>query len=89
MAANAKWEAEAARNIEDAVNRSIQKMQLQAQVPKTRNLTPQKVQRINYFSGRNISAEMNAISSTISPTIDTSKVKAALAGMMELLQSQI
>ena len=61
-----------------AVNRSVQKTQLQAQVPETRNLTPQKVQSSNYFSGRNISAEMDAISYTISPTIDTSKVKASM-----------
>ncbi len=78
MAASAKWEAESRKSLEDAVNRSMQRMQgngsmMQNQLPKTAKLEP------TTFSNRNIAAEIDAITRATSPTIDMSKVKAQTA----------
>lgn len=73
-AENAKWEAEAMRSLEDAVNRTMLKMQAgsaisQNQFPKTEKLQP------TTFANRDVAAEIDAITRASAPTIDMSRIK--------------
>lgn len=76
VAASAKWDEEAKKSLDEAVKRAMEKVQGSNVSDNNYSSISKSTQYKDYYANRNIASEINAINRTLSPNIDTSKIKA-------------